>query len=227
MSFRRKLRGKLLLWSAVLAAALLDVTRAQTDNNVITAVNPTTAKAAAGQAITLTGDVGADDLLAWSLDCEGATLDVDPEDGTDIENTFDLSTLEPGDYMLCYRSSGQSDSVAQVGITLTVKPGDPNRVFIWIVGVLPFVYLFLVALLTGVYKALRGGNLKGYEELKAKGEVLLEDAEELPESNQFWAMKSMDQVRIEVSTDHQRFLFAPFLIFAPAVYSTGSTRCFT
>ena len=61
-------------------------------------------------------------MVAWALDnvnCASATPTEDPTDGVNAATIFTVNAA--GDYKLCYRASGLSDSVEQNGITLTVQ----------------------------------------------------------------------------------------------------------
>ena len=63
--------------------------------------------------------MAANDLVIWATACSGVVPNVDPTDGTNAATSFAVSAA--GEYKLCYRADGASDSVEQAGITLTVQ----------------------------------------------------------------------------------------------------------
>jgi len=94
---------------------------AQTSNTTITAISPTSVTTNTATSIILTGTVAANDLLIWATDCSNAIPNVDPNDGTNKATVYTVTGLyNYGWYKLCYRKAGESDSVEQTGIKLTV-----------------------------------------------------------------------------------------------------------
>eukprot|EP00941_MAST-03F_sp_MAST-3F-sp1_P005669 g5669.t1 len=68
--------------------------------------------------ITLIGTVGEGDLVKWSTNCASSAPDTTVTAGVDKSNEFTFPTA--GNYSLCYRASGNSDSVAQQGVSIQV-----------------------------------------------------------------------------------------------------------
>jgi len=112
---------KLCFWSAGASSAVeqLGVTLSVTTNPAtITGISPTTISPNEAMPVALIGTVAAGDLVVWASDCSAATPSVDPVDGINNRTVFTLLT---GTYQLCYRANGASDSVAQIGVTLSVR----------------------------------------------------------------------------------------------------------
>ena len=89
---------------------------------------------------------------------------------------------------------------------------QPNRVFVWVIGVLPIVYGVIMLFFVGLIKALRAGPAKGYAEMKEKGTIRTEDLEhEDGEGNteevaEHWLTAGLDQVRVENGLDAALYL---------------------
>eukprot|EP00930_Biecheleria_cincta_P093662 TRINITY_DN8411_c0_g1_i1.p1 TRINITY_DN8411_c0_g1~~TRINITY_DN8411_c0_g1_i1.p1 ORF type:complete len:889 (-),score=90.23 TRINITY_DN8411_c0_g1_i1:30-2696(-) len=107
------------------------VSLAQTANNVISSISPTSISAGFTTSVTFTGSSNGD-TFSWSAvgaaDCSSTT----PSTGLTASNeVVSVALGSIGTYKLCYRASGQSDSIEQTGRDLTVVAGtSPSAITI-------------------------------------------------------------------------------------------------
>lgn len=105
------------------------VTASGTDSSPrqVTAISPQAVSAGMVVSVTVTGVISVNDTAVWTTgSCAAATPNANTLSvGSNLVNTVNLTA---GDYVLCYRAAGNSDSVAQDDIVLQVTDSNPNAV---------------------------------------------------------------------------------------------------
>lgn len=124
MALSPRARSSIGLVVVTIASQVLSVSGA-TANNVVTAISPTSITVNTATVITLTGTSGNGDLLDFSATCGAAPTTAVAGTGFD-EATITITATATG-LKLCFRKSGQTDAVAQVGIFLDVIAATPNN----------------------------------------------------------------------------------------------------